>query len=494
MNSHQSQSQSQSPIAVVAGKRKVHIETWGCQMNVADSERMLAILEANNYELTVAGAEAADLVLLNTCHIRENARHKVLSRLGVLNQLKVSNPNLKIAVTGCVAQADGKKLIELAPQIDVLIGPGKLDELPRLLQENRETGKSTLAIGFDRHIEAEGGLTEQSTDRKRPSVQGENPPLHIPSISGRPEVTRFVNIIQGCNNFCTFCVVPFTRGREISRRKEEIIREVEYMVKTGAREITLLGQNVNSYGLDLLGIDEVPDDGGPFVDLLRSVAMVEGVERVRFTTSNPHDFTQPLAQLFAEQPKLGRHIHLPVQAGSDRTLDRMKRKVTVETYLQRVQWLREAVPGIAISTDLIVGFPGETDEEFEDTLRLIEKVRYSFVYAFVYSPRKGTAAARFSEQVPEAVKVQRLARLNAAQDKITMDWVNADIATKQDVLFIYESRKYPGLWVGKTMEFRTVRVQSSQNLLGRTLPVNITAGNKIALLGDLHHSLASEAH
>lgn len=172
----------------------------------------------------------------------------------------------------------------------------------------------------------------------------------------------------------------------------------------------------------------------------------------------------------------------------------MKRKVTVETYLQRVQWLREAVPGMAISTDLIVGFPGETEEEFEDTLRLIEKVRYSFVYAFVYSPRKGTAATRFLEQVPEAVKVQRLARLNAAQDKITMDWVNADISTKQDVLFIYESRKYPGLWVGKTMEFRTVRVQSSQNLLGRTLPVNITAGNKIALLGDLHHSLASEAH
>ncbi len=474
-----SQTEISSP--VIGSKRKVHIETWGCQMNVADSERMLAILEANNYELTVAGAEAADLVLLNTCHIRENARHKVLSRLGVLNQLKESNPNLKIAVTGCVAQADGKKLIALAPQIDVLIGPGKLDELPRLLLENRTSGESTVAIGFDRHTEIEESPVQHSPE----SLRSNFPPLHIPSISGRPEVTRFVNIIQGCNNFCTFCVVPFTRGREISRTKADVLREVEYMVSTGAREITLLGQNVNSYGLDLLGIDEVPDDGGPFVDLLKSVASIEGVERVRFTTSNPHDFTQPLAQLFAEQPKLGRHIHLPVQAGSDRTLDRMKRKVTVDTYLERVRWLREAVPGMAISTDLIVGFPGETEAEFEDTLRLIERVRYSFVYAFVYSPRKGTAAARFLEQVPEEIKVQRLARLNAAQDKITMEWVNADIGTNQDVLFIYESRKYPGLWVGKTTEFRTVRVQAAGNLLGKTLPVKITAGNKIALLGNL---------
>jgi tRNA-2-methylthio-N6-dimethylallyladenosine synthase len=470
-----SQTETHTPVA--AHKRKVHIETWGCQMNVADSERMLALLEANNYELTVAGVESADLVLLNTCHIRENARHKVLSRLGVLNQLKEKNPNFKIAVTGCVAQADGKKLIELAPQIDVLIGPGKLEELPRLLLENTMSGQSTLAVGFDRHLQNDAVLTD-------PGVAAQ-PPMHIPSVSGRPEVTRFVNIIQGCNNFCTFCVVPFTRGREISRTKEDILREVEYMVSTGAREITLLGQNVNSYGLDLLGRDDVPEDGGPFVDLLKSVANVSGVERVRFTTSNPHDFTPPLARLFAEQPKMGRHIHLPVQAGSDRTLDRMKRKVTVETYLERVKWLREAVPGMAISTDLIVGFPGETEEEFEDTIKLIEKVRYTFVYAFVYSPRKGTAAARFVDQIPEEVKDRRLARLNAVQDKITLEWVNADIGTTQDVLFIYESRKYPGLWVGKTPEFRTVRVQSSEKLLGKTLPVKITAGNKIALLGDL---------
>jgi tRNA-2-methylthio-N6-dimethylallyladenosine synthase len=460
-------------------KKKVHIETWGCQMNVADSERMLSLLESQNYELTGAGAESADLILLNTCHIREKARHKVLSRLGVLDQLKAKNPDLKIAVTGCVAQADGKKLLELAPQVDVLIGPGKIDELPKLLRENRETGLQASATGFDRH----------SAKDENPELGqiSDEPIIHIPSVTGKKEVTRFVNINQGCNNFCTFCVVPFTRGREISRSKEEILKEVRYMVSQGAREITLLGQNVNSYGLDLIGREDIPADGGPFADLLRSVAEVEGLDRVRFTTSNPHDFTKPLAELFRNYPKLGAYIHLPVQAGNDRTLERMKRKVTVAQYMERIQWLRDAVPQIAISTDLIVGFPGETEEEFEDTLKLIEAVRYSFVFAFKYSPRKGTAAARFVDQVPEDVKDSRLARLNALQDKITLELALADVGSVKEVLFIYESRKNPGIWVGKTPEYRTVRVRSSGDLLGKTLPVKITGGNKIALLGDLTH-------
>jgi tRNA-2-methylthio-N6-dimethylallyladenosine synthase len=259
------------------------------------------------------------------------------------------------------------------------------------------------------------------------------------------------------------------------------------MVSQGAREITLLGQNVNSYGLDLLGRDDVPEDGGPFVDLLRSVTQVDGVERVRFTTSNPHDFTRPLARLFAENPKMGRYIHLPVQAGHDRTLERMKRKVTVTEYLERVEWLREAVPGIAISTDLIVGFPGETDEEFEATLKLVEQVRFSFVFAFKYSPRRGTAASRFADQVAEEIKDQRLSRLNMLQDRITLELALADVSAVKDVMFIYESRKNPGVWVGRTPEYRTVRVNSTADLLGKTLPIKITGGNKIALVGELTH-------
>jgi tRNA-2-methylthio-N6-dimethylallyladenosine synthase len=464
---------------VKSSKKKVHIETWGCQMNVADSERMLSLLESQNYELTGEGAEKADLILLNTCHIREKARHKVLSRLGVLDQLKTKNPELKIAVTGCVAQADGKKLLELAPQVDVLVGPGKIDELPKLLREHKESGQQVSATGFDRH--------KVSDEHKHEESVSDEPMVHIPSVSGKKEVTRFVNINQGCNNFCTFCVVPFTRGREVSRRKEEILREVEYMVSQGAKEITLLGQNVNSYGLDIIGRDDIPADGGPFADLLRTVASIEGLDRVRFTTSNPHDFTKPLADLFKEYPKLGAYIHLPVQAGNDRTLERMKRKVTVAEYMERISWLKEAVPGISISTDLIVGFPGETEEEFEDTLKLIEAVRFSFVFAFKYSPRKGTAAARFTEQVPEPVKDARLAKLNALQDQITLELALADVGTIKEVLFIYESRKNPGIWVGKTPEYRTVRINSSGDLLGKTLPVRITGGNKIALLGDLVH-------
>jgi tRNA-2-methylthio-N6-dimethylallyladenosine synthase len=380
-----------------------------------------------------------------------------------------------------VAQADGKKLVELAPQIDVLIGPGKIDELPRLLREHDESGKSAIATGFDRHKE------DDHEKRVDESEANDEPMIHIPSVTGKYEVNRFVNIIQGCNNFCTFCVVPFTRGREISRSKQDILKEVGYMVSQGAKEITLLGQNVNSYGLDLLGRDDVPEDGGPFVDLLAAVADFPGVERVRFTTSNPHDFTKPLADLFASHPKLGRYMHLPVQAGHNRTLERMKRKVTVEEYMQRIDWLRAAVPGIAISTDLIVGFPGETEEEFEATLKLVENVRYSFIYAFKYSPRKGTAAARFVDQVSEDVKDLRLAKLNALQDKITLELALADVGTVKDVLFIYNSKKDPKVWVGKTPEYRTVRVNSDANLVGKTLPVKITGGNKIALIGDLVH-------
>ncbi|MCX6126097.1 MAG: tRNA (N6-isopentenyl adenosine(37)-C2)-methylthiotransferase MiaB, partial [Proteobacteria bacterium] len=425
-------------------------------MNVADSERMLSLLHAENYILTPV-AEDADLILLNTCHIREKARHKVLSRLGVLQSLKNSNPELQIAVTGCVAQADGKRLLELAPQIDVLLGPGKIDELPALLFESRSLNKPQMAIGFDRHSDETPNVAEEV--------------VNIPSVTGKREVTRFVNIIQGCNNFCTFCVVPFTRGRELSRTSDDIMREVRYMVTEGAREITLLGQNVNSYGLDLLGVDEVPVDGGPFAELLSKVASVEGLDRIRFTTSNPHDFTPSLAELFRLQPKLGKHLHLPVQAGNDRTLERMKRKVTVAEYLERVRWIREAVPDIALSTDLIVGFPGETDEEFEDTLRLVEQIQYSFIYAFKYSSRRGTAAARFPDQISELVMEARLAKLNQLQDGITTKLNAAEIGHIREVLFIYESRKQPGLFIGRTPQFRTVRVQSKKNIVGHTLKV-----------------------
>ncbi len=458
----------------INSRKKVLVETWGCQMNVADSENMLNMLAKENYQITDS-AEEADLVLLNTCHIREKASHKVLSRLGRLRDIsRDTNPKMKVVVAGCVAQAEGKRLMEKASNIDILLGPGKINDLPSLLAENAQTGKKALSIGFrDKKNNEVNKIYDQSTEAK-------------PTISGKSEVSRFINIAQGCNNFCTFCVVPFTRGREISRTINEIVSEAENLVSEGAKEITLLGQNVNSYGLDLL------EDGrlkkttrGPFVELLYAVAGISGLDRLRFTTSNPHDFTQDIAEAFRLLPQLGRYIHLPVQSGHDEVLERMKRKVTVDEYLQRIQWLRSVDSEMAISTDLIVGFPGETEEQFADTLDLMEKVRYSFVYAFKYSPRKGTAAARFRDQVPEEVKSKRLAALNELQDKITIEQNRSEIGRERAVLCHYESKKEPGVFYGRTDQFRLVRVKASRNLVGQLFPVRIVDGNKTALVGEL---------
>ncbi len=461
-----------SQSALTSSPKKVHVETWGCQMNAADSERMLAILAEKNYALTQS-ADDADLVLLNTCHIREKAKHKVLSRLGILRELKKSRPGMKIAVAGCVAQAEGRRLLKAAPQIDVLLGPGKIEDLPRLLAEHEASGQSSVATGFARrhHHEDQAESTSETNDRTKD--------LHAPpTLSGKREISRYVNIQQGCNNYCTFCVVPFTRGRELSRTINEIVAESKALLASGAREITLLGQNVNSYGSDR-------GETTQFVELLSEVARLPDLARLRFTTSNPHDFTQDLASLFAREPKLGRYIHLPVQSGSDRILQRMQRKVTAAEYLERVNWLKAAVPDIAISTDLIVGFPGETEEDFAATLELVEKVRFSFSFTFKYSPRNNTPAARYLDQVPEDVKEERLARLNGLQNRITAELNASEIGTTRQVLFLYESEKLPGHFYGRTDHFRLVRVAAQRNLTGEIANVTITDANKTALLGNL---------
>jgi len=443
-------------------------------MNVADSEKMLAMLKNDNYQLCDT-PEESDLVILNTCHIREKARHKVISRLGVLRELKEKNNNFKIAVTGCVAQAEGKQLIQDSERnIDVLLGPGKIDELPRLLKEKELTGRPQIAIGFRRHEEQLEIIKEQATLAPTASLAGKN------------EVSRFVNIQQGCNNFCTFCVVPFTRGREVSEHPDQILNNIRNMIAVGAKEITLLGQNVNSYGLDLVERgDLTPSLSGPFYDILTKSLEIDGLERLRFTTSNPHDFTEDLALLYRNNPKLGRYIHLPVQSGSDRILAEMKRKVTLEEYWQRIKWLRDAVSDMAISTDLIVGFPGETDEDFQATLDLVERVRYSFIFAFKYSSRKGTAAARFKDQVSDVEATRRLAKLNALQNQITIEENEKERGLTREVLFLYESKKEPNVWYGRTPHFRLVRVRSERDLVGVTADVRIETANKTALEGAL---------
>ncbi|HYX40011.1 MAG TPA: tRNA (N6-isopentenyl adenosine(37)-C2)-methylthiotransferase MiaB [Oligoflexus sp.] len=453
-------------------KKKVFVETWGCQMNVADSETMLSMLQAQNYEATDQ-VEQADLVLLNTCHIREKATHKVLSRLGALRQVAELNPNMKIAVAGCVAQAEGEKLLDKATNIDILLGPGKIDQLPDLLTRSEGTSKPVSALGFKKGRGEEHPHFEMPTTVK-------------PTVTGKPEITRYVNIAQGCDNFCTFCVVPFTRGREISRPSMEIVSEVKTLLADGAREITLLGQNVNSYGQDLVRDQKLASsERGPFVDLLEDVVQLPGLDRLRFTTSNPHDFTRPLAELFRRYPKMGRYIHLPVQSGNDEVLERMKRKVTVAEYWERVQWLREVDPEMALSTDLIVGFPGETDAQFEDTLKLVEAVRYSFIFAFKYSSRKGTAAARFREHVPEEVMSRRLAALNVLQDRITTEQNLAEIGRTREVLCHYQSRKEANVYYARSEQFRLVKIASDHDLVGKIVNVEIIDANKTALVGRL---------
>ncbi len=451
-------------------KEKLHIETWGCQMNVADSEQAASLL-SDKYELCEEASEA-DLIILNTCHIREKAYHKVTSRLGVLANFKKKNPDLVIAVAGCSAQAEGKKLLK-NKNVDLLVGPGRIKEISTLVEAAKGSNKKISALGFPKQE-----LTEEENELDK---------ISYPTLSEeRNEISRFVTIQQGCDNYCTFCIVPFTRGREISMSPLAVYNQAKAFVEAGAKEITLLGQNVNSYGLDLVKADKLKaSKEGPFADLLRLVASLPGLKSLRFTTSNPHDFTKPIADLFQEHPLLGKYLHLPVQSGSNQVLELMKRKVTREEFLERVTWLKEACPEITLSTDLIVGFPGETEENFEETLSLVAQVRFAFAYAFKYSPRTHTPAARYKTQVPEEVKTDRLRRLNELLDQITLEENEKELGKTRKVLFLYKSKKDGGVYCGRSEQFKLVKVPAGRDLTGEQLEVKITKATKTALEGIL---------
>lgn len=451
---------------------KVYLQTWGCQMNAADSLRMEALLIHHKYTL-VDAPDNADIMLLNTCHIREKAYHRVVSRIGELIPFKEKN-NAIIGIAGCVAQAESKKLSEESFDIDLIFGPDHIEELPTLLEDALKKKSLVKQVQWDK-----------------------DPSYHIPidvipplPETGKTPWSPFINIIKGCNNFCTFCVVPYTRGREKSRSVEEILGEVQYYLNRGSKEITLLGQNVNSYGQDK------SDDFSSFVDLLYQISKFPELKRLRFTTSNPHDFTQSLAQAFHDIPILCDHFHLPVQSGSDHVLGRMKRQYTQAAYLQKVSWLKEFRPNMAFSTDIIVGFPGETDADFQETLSLMEKMEYSFVFAFKYSPRKGTPATRFTDIVDEKIQTQRLYDLFTLQNVISCKKAESEVNQVFDVYFLYA--KY-GYVYGRTSQSRLVKISDQglnpSELLGKILPVKIidihgaeprqTSLNAISLLGIL---------
>ncbi len=397
--------------------RRVYIETMGCQMNVYDSERMAEVLANHGYRPTEQ-VELADLVLINTCSIRDRVEHKVVSMLGTLRKLKAHNPELVLGVTGCVAQQEGQKLLDKVPFLDLVLGPDQIPNLPALVNHARNEQQRITATEF---VKAKAYTF---------------PPAQPPE-DGR--VTSFITIMKGCNKVCSFCIVPFTRGREVSKPSAEVLDEIRMLVASGVREVTLLGQNVNSYGKDRTDRDGNKGELD-FPELLAAVSAIDGLHRIRFTTSHPMDCTDALIEAFATLPKLAPFFHLPIQSGSVSVLQGMRRAHGVDDYLTKIRRLKTLKPGIALSTDIIVGFPGETEADFQQTLDLLAEVRYCSIFSFMYSARPGTKAADLPDDVPLAEKKSRLARVQALQDGITRAWMAEFHGQEVEVLFEGASR------------------------------------------------------
>jgi tRNA-2-methylthio-N6-dimethylallyladenosine synthase len=436
--------------------RKVFIKTFGCQMNEYDSAKMADVLGGEAYE-TTDNPEDADVILFNTCSVREKAQEKVFTDLGMVKHLKQRNPELIIGVGGCVASQEGAAIVQRAPYVDLVFGPQTLHRLPAMMAKRRSSGRAQVDIEFP-EIEKFDHL----------------PPARVEGPSA------FVSIMEGCSKYCTYCVVPFTRGEEVSRPLADVLAEVAHLADEGVKEITLLGQNVNAYR------GEMPDgEIADFALVIELVAEIPGVERIRYTTSHPREFTQRLIDTYARVPKLVSHLHLPVQSGSDRILAAMKRGYTVLEYKSIIRKIRAARPDIALATDFIVGFPGETEEDFEATMRLLEEVNYDHSFSFVYSPRPGTPAAGMSDDTPQAVKLARLHRLQAQLDKQVKAYSAAMVGTVQRVLVEGPSKKDPNELMGRTENNRVVNFAGPPRLVGQFVDVTITKALPNSLRGEV---------
>lgn len=425
---------------------KVHIKTFGCQMNEHDSFRMLDILRKAGYESTDDPREAS-VILLNTCSVRENPENKVYSYLGAFRELKAVNPAMILGVAGCVAQQEGPRLLEREKTLDLVFGPDQYFRLPEMIAAVK-AGRRVCEIGWlPRHRKVQNFIPEEWVERGH--VQG---------------VKAYIAITKGCNNRCSFCVVPLTRGREVSRESENILREARNLVAKGAKEIWLLGQNVNSYRA-------APEYG--FYELLDEISRVEGLLRIRFTAPHPKDWNDALSDLMARRKNICKHLHLPFQAGSDRILKAMGRNHTLESYLAKIRYLREVIPRVEISTDLIVGFPGETEEDFLRTLYTLETVRFSQVFPFKYSPRPGTKAATLEDSVPREVKEQRLAQVIGLQSQINESQQRALHGSIQDVLIEAPHPRETGKMNGRTDGYRPISVRDSRLEIGAMTAVRV---------------------
>lgn len=434
-----------------------YISTYGCQMNVNDSERMMSLLEMQNY-VTVPSPELASLIIINSCSIREMPVHKVHSEVGRYRKLKQKNPDLLIGVGGCVGQQEKNKLLKDLPLLDFVFGTDTIDQLPDLVSQVKTKKERLVSARFEHQK-----------------------PYEIETLVRNPGVSVFVNITKGCDNFCTFCVVPYTRGRERSRTADEVISDIHKLTERGVKEVTLLGQNVNSY--------HCPQGSWDFGQLLQRVAKETDIERIRFTTSHPKDFNEELVEIIAaHRNKICDYIHLPFQSGSSEVLARMNRGYTREEYIRKMEMIQKAIPGVSLSTDIIVGFPGETDEQFEETMSLLEMIPYESLYAFKYSPRPFTKAARFTETVDEAVKSERLTRLLARHREIAFKLAQRYEGQTLSVLVDAKDQKDERIVSGRTTQNKLVHFLGSHGLIGRTVPVKITKAFPINFRGELQTS------
>ncbi len=436
----------------------VYISTYGCQMNVNDTERMYALLEMANY-VPVESPEKAGLIIINSCSVREKPVHKVHSEVGRYRALKAVNPALKIGVGGCVAQQEKAKLLADIPLLDFVFGTDAIDALPQLVADVTETRQRRVSARFENEK-----------------------PYETETLIRNPGVSAFVNIMKGCDNFCTFCVVPFTRGRERSRGLAELVADVNALVRRGVKEVTLLGQNVNSYRSGC---------GADFGELLKTLAEDTDVQRIRYTTSHPKDFNQELVDISREcRAKIMDYIHLPVQSGNTDVLKRMNRGYSREEYLDKVRMIRDGIPGVVLSTDIIVGFPGETEDQFRDTLSLVREVGYDNIFPFAYSPRPFTKAAKFTDQVPDADKSRRLQELIDLQREISFDLAK-DFDGRELEVLVERYKAEENHLMGRSTQNKIVHFHppepgaGAEGFVGRTVKVKVLKAFPNVLRGEL---------
>lgn len=441
--------------------RKLYIKTFGCQMNEYDSSKTAELLGESHGLIPVATAEEADVLLLNTCSVREKAQEKVFSQLGMWREIKAKRPDIVIGVGGCVASQEGEAIRKRAPYVDLIFGPQTLHRLPMMLKELELKKRPQVDVSFP-EIEKFDNL---------PAPKADGP-------------TAFVSIMEGCSKYCTFCVVPYTRGEEISRPFDDVLAEVAQLAQQGVREVNLLGQNVNAYR----GLMDDGDDEGESADLallIHYVAAVEGIDRIRYTTSHPVELSDSLIQVYAEVPELVSHLHLPVQTGADRILVQMKRGHTALEYKAKVRALREVRPNLSLSSDFIIGFPGETEADFQATMKLIEDIGFDHSFSFVYSARPGTPAADLPDDVPMDVKKQRLATLQARISEMAGAISAAMVGTVQRVLVEKPSRKDASEMSGRSENNRVVNFPGQPRLIGTFVDVRITEAFPNSLRGEI---------